>query len=189
MKTDKEIQFEVWAQFRVARKSTIGIQDFFIDEYNISPEFLIPNLHLTIYHSRRPMPDVEELNRPCHLSIDTLDTRFMVLAPGGENPRHDLIPAKKKVGIRIHKSSKFRDKIFEYRQQFFLHETPKVLGLRKPSSKTRNAFGARNFQPHIAILKSGSGIQNDLTEVGDNFRDFVQEIHFDRFVIHKRRNF
>lgn len=135
------------------------------------------------------MPDVEEINKTCRLSIDTLDTRFMVLAPGGENPRPNLIPAKKKVGIRIHKSSKFRDKILEYRQQFFLHETPKVLGLRKPSSKTRNAFGARSFQPHIAILKSGSGIQTDLTEVGDDFRDFVHEIHFDRFIIHKRRNF
>ena len=189
MKTDKEIQFEVWAQFRVARKSVIEIQNFFIDEYNISPEFLVSNLHLTIYHSRRPMPDVEEIFKSCHLSIDTLDTRFMVLAPGGENPRPNLVPAKKKIGIRIHKSSKFREKILEYRRQFFLYETRKVLGTRKPSSKTRNAFGARHFQPHIAILKSGSGIQTDLTEVGDNFRDSIHEIHFDKFIIHKQRNF
>lgn len=189
MATDKQIQFEVWAQFRVARKSITDIQDFFIEEYNISPEFLIPNLHLTIYHSRRPMPNVEEVFKSCHLSIDTLDTRFMVLAPGGENPRTDLVPAKRKIGIRIHKSSAFRKKILEYRKEFFLHETPKVLGLRKPSSKTKNAFGARHFQPHIAILKSGSGIQTDLTEVGDNFRDFVHEIHFDKFLIHKRKNF
>jgi len=135
------------------------------------------------------MPGVEELTKPCHLSIDTLDTRFMVLAPGGENPRPNLLPAKKKVGVRIHRSSKFREKILEYRHQFFLHETPKVLGVRKPSSKTRNAFGARNFQPHIAILKPGSGIQTDLTDVGENFRDVVQAIHFDKFIIHKRRNF
>jgi hypothetical protein len=189
MKTNKLIQFEVWAQFRVARKSVLEIHDFFCAEYKISPQFLIPNLHLTIYHSRRPMPGVEELIKSCHLSIDTLETRFMVLAPGGENPRQDLIPAEKKVGIRIHKSSKFRDKILEYRKQFFLHETPRVLGIRKPSSKSRNAFGARSFQPHIAILKSGSRITADLTGVGDNFRDFVQEIHFDKFIINKRRNF
>lgn len=49
---DKQTQFEVWAQFRVERKSMIEIQDFFIDEYNISRESLISDLHLTIYHSR-----------------------------------------------------------------------------------------------------------------------------------------
>jgi hypothetical protein len=189
MAIDKKIQFEVWAQFRVAMKSVIEIRDFFIYEYNISPEFLIPNLHLTIYHSRRPMPNVAEVFKSCHLSIDTLDTRFMVLAPGGENPRPDLVPAKKKVGIRVRKASAFREKIIEYRKQFFIHETPNVLGLRKPSSKSKNAFGARHFQPHIAILKSGSGIQTNLTEVGENFRDCVHEIHFDKFLIHKRKNF
>lgn len=185
----KKIQFKVWAQFRVARKSELAIKDFFTNEYNISPEFLVPNLHLTIYHSRRPMTDIEEVNKSCLVSIDTLDTRFMVLAPGGENPRPTLIPAENKVGIRIHKSSKFRDKILEYRQEFFLHETPKILGLRKPSSKTRSAFGAKNFQPHITLLNLGSGIQTDLTEVGNNFRDSVHEIHFDRFIIRKRRYF
>lgn len=189
MTIGKQIQFEVWAQFRVAKKSVVEIEDFFMQEYNILPNFLISNLHLTIYHSRRPMPDIEEIFKSCHLSIDTMDTRFMVLAPGGENPRPDLVPAERKIGIRIHKASKFREKILEYREQFFLHETPKVLGLRKASSKTKNAFGARSFQPHIAILKSGSGIQTNLTEVGGNFRDFVQEIHFDKFLIHKRRNF
>jgi hypothetical protein len=189
MTTHKQIQFEVWAQFRVARKSLIEIEKFFIEEYKISPSFLVSNLHLTIYHSRRPMQHLEEINKSCHVLIDTLDTRFMVLAPGGENPRPNLVPAKRKIGIRVIKSSKFRDKILEYRQQFFLHETPKVLGLRRPSSKSRNAFGARNFQPHIAMLNSGSGIQTNLTEVGDNFRDFVQEIQFDRFIIYKRRNF
>jgi hypothetical protein len=189
MNKNKQIQFEVWAQFRVAKKSVLEIEDFFVEQCKISPEFLIPNLHLTIYHSRRPMPDIEEIFKSCHLSIDTLDTRFMVLAPGGENPREELVPGKRKVGIRIHKASKFRETILKYRELFFLHETPKVLGLRRPSSKTKNAFGARNFQPHIGILKSGSGIQTDLTEIGDSFRDVVQEIHFDRFLIQKRRNF
>jgi|688.fasta_scaffold2565882_1 hypothetical protein len=33
------------------------------------------------------MPNVEEVFKSCYLSINTIDTRFMVLAPGCENPR------------------------------------------------------------------------------------------------------
>lgn len=189
MKKDIVSQFEVWAQFNVSPKSILDIHKFFRDEYKIDPVFLIPNLHLTIYHSRRPMPGLEELKKSCLLSIDTFDTRFMVLAPGGENPRSNLIPSEKKVGIRIKRNSEFRSKINQYRMSILTHETPRVLGIRKPSSKSRNAFGARNFQPHISILRSGSGIINDLTKVGENFRDSIPELYFDKFIIQKRKNY
>lgn len=182
-------QFEVWGQFRVSQKSVRDIHDFFREELDIHPQFLIPNLHLTIYHSRRPMPDLKEFAKGCRLCIDTLDTRFMVLAPGGENPRPYLIPGKRKVGIRIKKTSQFRSKIDEYRNLLIAHETPSVLGKRKPSTKSRNAFGARNFQPHIAILKAGSGIGRDLTKVGEAFREVIAEIYFDRFMVQKKRNY
>lgn len=182
-------QFEVWAQLHISNKSSLEICRFFQDEYNIEPEYIIPNLHLTVYHSRRPMPALTEIRKSCYHSIDTLDTRFMVLAPGGENPRPSLIPGNRKVGIRIKKDSDFRLIINKYREQFIIHETKEVLGARKASTKSKNAFGARHFQPHISILKSGSGIPTDLTEVGANFRDSIQEIFFDRFTIQKRKNF
>jgi len=189
MRNATKTQFEVWAQFRVSKRSMVEIHNFFKQEYAISPEFLVPNLHVTIYHSRRPMPKLEEMEKSCHFSIDTLDTRFMVLAPGGENPRPHLIPGRRKVGIRIKRTSNFRKIIHEYRCLFLPHETEKVLGSRKPSSSSRNAFGARSFQPHISILKGGSGIISNLSEVGENFREIVHEIYFDRFLIRKRRNF
>ena len=186
---EKKNQFEVWAQFKVAPKSVKDIHDFFIKEHNIHPDFLINNLHLTVYHSRRPMPDVVEMSKPCSFTLDTIESRFMVLAPGGENPRPELVPGRRKVGIRIKKSSEFMNVIMAFRKEFFLFETEEVLGKRKPSSKVRNAFGSRHFQPHITILKSGSGIQTNLTEVGDDFRDFVHEIKFDKVIVQKKRNF
>lgn len=182
-------QFEVWAQLRVARKSAIEIHDFFRSEYRISPQFLISNIHLTVYHSRRPMFGLEECERSCHLSVDTYDTRFMVLAPGGENPRPEIVPGKRKVGLRVKRDSKLRDKINEYRNLLLAYETPYVLGNRNPSSKSKNAFGARNFQPHMSLLKAGSGIQDNLTEVGENFRESVPEIYFDKFFIQTVRNY
>ncbi|MES2780836.1 MAG: hypothetical protein V4651_13165 [Bacteroidota bacterium] len=189
MKVNGKSKFEIWAQLCVSRTCINEIHSFFRSEYKVEPEYLIQNLHLTIYHARRPMQNLSELRQNCNLSIDTLDTRFMVLAPGGENPRPDIIQEKQKIGIRIKKSSNFRNVIEQYRDSLIEHETPHLLGNRKPSIRTRNAFGARNFQPHIAIIKSGNGIVTDLSEIGDNFRDFVQEIKFDKFIIHKTQNF
>jgi hypothetical protein len=179
--------YEVWCQLYVSKKSTEEIHKFFRDEYNLSPELLIKNLHLTIYHCRRPMPSLEELNESCHLYVDTLDTRFMVLAPGGENSKPSIIPSLHKIGIRIKKASDFRAAIDRYRNSAIKHENHKILKSRLPSTKTKSAFGARSFQPHIAIIKSGNGLNINLLEIGTNFRDFVQEIKFDRFVITKTK--
>jgi len=173
----------------VSKRSVEEIHGFFKTEYNIAPHFLIPNLHLTVYHSRRPMPLLQEQVKSCHMVVDTLDTRFMVLSPGGENPRTNLIPGEQKVGIRIKRTADLREKIDVYRRVFFEHETARVLGSRNPSSRSKNAFGARHFQPHISILQSGSNIVSDLSIVGDNFRDAIAEIHFDKFIIQTRKNF
>jgi len=58
-----------------------------------------------------------------------------------------------------------------------------VLGSRKPSTSRTNAFGARAFQPHMSILKSGSGIDRDLTLLGERFRRSIDCPTFDTFVI------
>jgi len=189
MKINGKSQYEIWAQFCVTKRCTDEIHSFFRNEYNVAPELLVPNLHLTIYHARRPMPDLLELEQSCNLSIDTLDTRFMVLTPGGENPRSDIDPSKHKIGIRIKNSSSFKDIINQYRNLLFEHETSYVLGERRPSTKRRSAFGARYFQPHIAIIKPRNGIVTDLFEIGKNFRDCIQEIKFNKFIIYKVKNF
>jgi len=182
-------QFEVWAYFCLSRKSEQDIHSFFTTEYNIEPDLIVRNLHLTIYHARRPMFDLQEVSKPCNFSIDTMDLRFMVMAPGGENPRPNLDPGKRKVGVRIVKSSPFRERIYEYRKESMQHETAKVLGTRKPSTNTKNAFGARHFQPHITLLRAGTFIDRDLTVLGDAFRNEIPLLHFSKYIVRKRQQF
>jgi hypothetical protein len=107
----------------------------------------------------------------------------MVLAPGGENPRPELDPSKLKVGIRIHRKSAARATILEFRRRLFQHETRQVLGTRAPSTDLRSAFGARSFQPHMALLRAGSGIERNLTPLGAAFRSALSELTFDRFEV------
>ena len=55
--------------------------------------------------------------------------------------------------------------------------------MRRPSTRKRNAFGARHFQPHMTILRAGSGIDRNLKRIGDPFREALGDLLFDRFVI------
>ena len=138
---------------------------------------------MTVYHARRPMPRLLPANEAIHLVVPTSETRFMVLAPGGENPRPELDPKSHKVGIRIQKKNRSRPEIMAFRDRLLAYETPSVLGNRRPSTLTRNAFGSRNFQLHMAMLRSGSRIERDLTKAGRAFRRAIDCLTFDRFII------
>jgi hypothetical protein len=182
-------QFKICAYLKVAKKSVDIIHAFFYEEFGIARKHLISNMHLTVYYSRRPMPMIEEVYRGCHMVLDTYETKFMVLTPGGENPKDHIVPEDHKIGVRVKRISLLRESIYKYREYFYEHETTKVLGKRKPSTKSRNAFGAKSFQPHISLLHRHNGIIDNLTVVGEMFREFVPEIYFDKFVVINRKNF
>lgn len=187
MTTIKKHKYEIWCLLMLSKNSEKKVHDFFINNFYIDKRFLIHNMHITVYHARRPMWGLEELDITCNHIVDTMDTRFMVLAPGGENPRPNLVPAERKVGIRIKKKSDLRNQIDSYRELIIQHEDETVLGIRKSSSKSRNAFGSRHFQPHLSILKSGSGIKTDLTLVGEEFREIVHELAFSKYIIERKQ--
>lgn len=174
---------EVWAQLWLSSKDCMFIRDLFIAEKLVKPSSIIPKMHLTVYHSRRPMPGLAPLDEMAHVVIPTAGTRFMVLAPGGENPRPELQPRRCKVGIRIQKANTARAQILDYRKRLLVHETLDVLGSRPHSTMTRNAFGARSFQPHIALVRPGSRIEHDLTKIGAIFRANISHLTLDRFTI------
>lgn len=174
---------EVWAQLSLSKESCINIRNYFIEEVGVKPEYIINNVHLTVYYARRPMPGVEPISEKAHVILPVLDTRLMVMAPGGENPKPDLEPSKRKVGIRVHRQSIARRSIYNYRKKLLKYETKHVLGKRKPSTNNRNAFGARYFQPHISLLKPGNGLEHDLTKVGIPLRENIDELIFDKFYI------
>lgn len=174
---------EIWAQLWLCSEDCNRIMDLLSTEGLAKRKRIVKNMHLTVYHGRRSMPGLLTRVEPIELVIPTAETRFMVMAPGGENPRADLEPANRKVGIRIQRRNPARAAIDEFRDRIIFYETKTVLGSRAPSNHNRNAFGARYFQPHMAVLRAGSGIDGDLTKVGSVFRTQIGALRFDRFSV------
>jgi hypothetical protein len=140
-------------------------------------------MHLTVYYSRRQMPGVAPFSERVAVRVPASETRFMVMAPGGENPRPDLQPAARKVGIRVRRNTHAMAAILSFRSRLLAGETSAVLGTRKPSDHRRNAFGSKHFQPHMTFLLPGNGIDRDLTKIGNAFRNAFNTLTFDRFIV------
>jgi hypothetical protein len=174
---------EVWAQLFLCDADCARIRDFFVSEFGVKPRCLVRNMHITVYHARRPMPGVTSVSESARVVLAASETRFMVMAPGGENPRAELDPGKRKAGIRVHRQSAALPTILEFRERLLQRETEWVLGNRSPSTHKTNAFGARHFQPHMAVLRAGTGIDRDLKLIGVPFRESLGDLMFDRFVI------
>ena len=140
-------------------------------------------MHLTVYYSRRPIPGVRAHSEPAHVVIPANDFRFMVMWPGGENPRPELDPCEFTIGVRLHKRSEALPVVLDYRQRLLEHETRRLLGSRAPSTTRTSAFGARQYQPHMSILRPGSSVNRDLTRIGVPFRQTLGKLKFDLFVV------
>ena len=125
---------------------------------------------------------------PVKIFADASETRFMVLAPGGENPRPNLEPSRRSVGIRLTKRNTAIRQVLEWRRSIYQLEPARWPGNRKSTTDWSNAFGARHYQPHIKILRPGSGIDRDLTEIGEFFRSSISRIEFGKFQIMVREH-
>lgn len=180
--------FEVWASLRVSERSEAAILETLTQKCDVVPNKLHGDLHLTVYHGRRRLAGLIEGDRPVSVTADTATTRFMVMAPGGENPRPDIDPQRRSVGIRFNRRNRAIEQIQELRASVFRLETEKTVRGRTPTDAKRNAFGARHFQPHITLIKRGGNVHQDLSKLGMIFRAELQEIEFDLFRIEVRDN-
>lgn len=176
-------QVEIWAQLFLAPSDCDRIRAFLVDECGIKPRLIVKAMHITVYHARRPMPGIIPLCERASIMVPAADTRFMVMAPGGENPRPELEPGERKVGVRVQWQSEAMHHIQALRRNLLAFETPRVLGRRSASSRRTSAFGARSFQPHMALIRAGSGIARDLKPLGESFRRSIGSLHFDRFSV------
>lgn len=180
--------YEVYGILWVTRKCETQIANLLADEFGIPGEVIQTGLHLTVYYGRRPLAGLVPHSRPVKISADVSETRFMVLAPGGENPRPSLEPSRCSVGIRLTKRNSAIEQVLELRRSIYQLEPAKWPGNRKSTTDWNNAFGARHYQPHIKILRPGSGINRDLTELGGFFRSSIKRIEFGRFQITVREH-
>jgi len=177
----------VWALLMVRPDSEAKLHDFLVAELGIRRRFLRRQLHLTLYHARRPLPGLAPEEMPVDIQVPASRFRLMAMAPGGENPRPDVDMARVSIGLRVNRAASEADAIFRLRSRFYLHETPRVLGQRKPSHHRRSAFGARSYQPHINLIWGGSGLDPDLTKAGTLFRALGPLVAFDRLVVRVNR--
>ena len=183
MRVRKFPRFEVYGLLWVTRKCEAKISSLLMDEFDIPKDTIQRGMHLTAYYARRPLPELILGSWPVNFSADAKETRFMVLAPGGENPRPDLIPSHRSVGIRLTWRNQAIREMLKYRRELYQKETESVVRNRKPTTDWANAFGARHYQPHIKLLKPGSGIDHDLTKIGETFRSSIPQIDFGKFEV------
>lgn len=180
---------EVWAQLHLCASDCERIRQFMRESFHVPGSRTVRHMHLTVYHARRPMTGIIPLSEPARVTVAAAETRFMVMVPGGENPRDGIDPAGHKVGFRVHRQSGAMRDILAYRDRLIAQESDKILGKRLPSTARRSAFGARYWQPHVAVLRAGSGVDPDLTKLGLLFRKTMGNLTFDRFVIQVVRFF
>ena len=178
--------YEVNAFLRVSAYSEDQIRKFLSEVCGVKKKRLQSGLHLTVYHSRRPIPGLCEGARPLQIIADTLETRFMPLAPGGENPREDIDPQAHPLGIRLTKRNKAIKEIQMLREQISRLETKVVRGTRKQTTAWKSSFGSRYYQAHIALLRPWHKINATLTEIGTLFREELHQIEFDLLQIEER---
>ena len=184
MKTNRHPIPEIYALLFVDHESEQFIRDILMYDHGVEEQAIANRLHLTVYYARRLIPGIENKSADCNIDVDVSETRFMVLAPGGENPRPELEPSRRSVGIRLTRRNKARAAIQSLREQLYGLETPEVIGYsRRPTDAHTSAFGARHYQPHIKLLRPGNGIDRDMTTLGAAFRSEIEVIRFDRFEI------
>lgn len=141
-----------------------------------------PNLHLTVYESRRMLEGLEPFSKHVRVEVQAKDLRFMVVAPGGENPRPDLDPATRPLALRVRRDSAAYTDIQKYRSQFLAFESPRVLAGRSPSGPRKSAFGSHHYQPHITVCSRAHGLTGDLRPYGDILRTSLGSVTFNRLV-------
>lgn len=181
-------RYEVYALLFVSRDCQKHMTHILNHRCGIPAKAIVPRMHLTVYHARRLLPGLEAYLRKVHIMADVAETRFMVMAPGGENPRPHLEPSHCSIGIRLTRRNHALREALALRSSFYQYETERVLGKRKPSTATRNAFGARHYQPHVKLLNPGNRVKRDLTELGTFFRTECDWIEFDQFQVTVRHN-
>ena len=173
---------EVYALLWLTRECEARLTEFLRSD-GISPNAVQRGMHLTVYYGRRHLPGLSPVQQRVMISADVSETRFMVFAPGGENPQPKYDPSRLSVGIRLTKRNSAIDDIQALRETVYRFETPDVIGRRKRTTAWTNCFGARHYQPHIKLLRPGNGLQRDLTTIGKSFRASLNTIDFGKYEV------
>ena len=180
-------KYNLYSLLWMDRDSEKEISDVLKYKCGIDEVHIQRRMHLTIYHSRRRLIGVKRCKSYEIIKSDVKETRFMVLAPGGENPRKNIDPNKSPIGIRLTRRNIAIPRLLQLRRSFYKYENEYVLKNRRhKTSDSKNAFGSNHFQPHILMIRPGNRINQNLTNIGKIFREELKYIYFNKFEIKDR---
>lgn len=174
-----DTKYEVRGLLWVTKEGEKKIRRFLLDQ-DIPEQFIVHGLHLTVYYGRSALPGIKAESRPVKVIANTSETRLMPMTLGGESPRPDVDPNKHRIGLRLRKSNRAIGQIQDFRAGYYEREQMIMSEICKPTKAWTSAYGVPRYQPHITILKAGSGIDSDLTKLGAAFRREIEEIEFGR---------
>ena len=153
--------YEINAMLRVSKYSEREIRQFFSNVFEVKQNRLNSDLHLTVYHARVPIPGLQVGSHTLDITVDTAETRFMVLVPGGENPHDDIDAGAHSVGIRLTKRNTAIPQIQKLREQIYRLESKAVIGNRKPTSAWTNCFGVAKLPAtHTTVAPLAQGLRH-----------------------------
>ena len=95
-----------YAMLCVSRESEATIRRFLIEECGLRGKYVRKRLRLTLYYAPLELRSLDPIEELIDVQVDVAETRFMVMGPGGENPRPELSPADPKKQ-RLRNASRF----------------------------------------------------------------------------------
>ena len=180
--------YKIHAFLRVSQYSEDRIKEFLTDICGVRSSALWNDLHLTVYEGRVRLPGLVEELRKVNIAADPAETRFMLLRPGGVNPQSDIEPRDSPIGIRLTGRNGGVSEIRRLRQEIIEYEREKEFRNHKHSTLKFNAFGPREYIPHIKLMQRDNRISKPLKDIGVLFRDEIEPIHFTHFAVHVNEN-
>ncbi|MDC0418896.1 hypothetical protein OAM15_04650 [Pelagibacteraceae bacterium] len=181
-------KYSLYALLWVDKDSEKEISDVLKYKCGVGEEHIQRRMHLTIYHSRRRLIEIKRSKTYETIKVDVKETRFMVLSPGGENPKKNIDPNNNPVGIRLTKRNIAIPRLVQLRRSLYKNENENVLKNRRHrTTDWKNAFGSNHFQAHILMIRPGNRIDKKLTNIGKIFRQELKYIYFNKFEIKDRK--
>ncbi len=163
------------------------LRAFCIEELQIPSRLVRKDLHVTVYHARRPIDGVGDAIEPINISVPVSELRAMAMAPGGENPRADIDPTRTSVGIRIRRQMAPRRRSSVCGRGFSRSRQRRcwATGRRARVGPARSAPEATT-PPDTA--QAGAIRDPDLSKFGARLRTSLDNLTFDRLVVRCRRS-
>ena len=179
--------YSLFALLWLDRDSEKEITYVLKNKCGVDEEYIQRGMHLTIYHSRTKIPGIKETKTYEVIKSDIKETRFMVFAPGGENPKKHIDPNRRSVGIRLTRRNIAIPRLLELRRSIYKHENAiEFKNRRHKTTDWKNAFGSSHYQAHILMIRPGNNINKNLTIIGKIFRQELKYIYFNKFEIKER---